>query len=115
MALVLVVDDEVQVGRSLERLLRRNGYQVRLATSGTEALGLLDGIDLLITDVRMPGMSGLELAAEVKRRAPRVRCCLMSGDAAAEGMQSVAPFVDERIAKPFSHEAMLELLRGAAK
>lgn len=110
--LILIVDDEVQVARSIERLLHRHGYDVRTARSGPEALRLLDGIDLLLTDIGMPGMSGLELVAEVKRLHPAVRCCVMSGDAGAEGMESASPLVDGRIGKPFTHQALLALVRG---
>jgi CheY-like chemotaxis protein len=108
---ILVVDDEVEVGRSLKRLLGRDGHDVRTARSGHEALQMLDGIELLVTDVRMPGMSGFELAAEVRRRLPAIRCCLMSGDASAEGMQSTTAFVDARIAKPFVNQDLLDLVR----
>jgi DNA-binding NtrC family response regulator len=110
--LILVVDDEVQVTRSIARLLRRHGHEVRTAGSAEEALGMLDGVELLLTDVRMAGASGLELAAQVKRLHPTLRCCVMSGDVGAEGMQPSAPNVDGRIAKPFSHEALLGLIGG---
>lgn len=71
---------------------------------------MLDGVELLLTDVRMPGASGFDLAAAVKRLRPTLRCFVMSGDVGAEEMQPAAPDVDGRIGKPFSHEALLELL-----
>ena len=110
--LILIVDDEVQVARSIERILRGHGHDVRTARSGPEALRLLDGIALLLTDIQMAGMSGLELVAEVKRLHPALRCCVMSADAGAEGMESTSPLVDARIGKPFTHQALLALVRG---
>jgi CheY-like chemotaxis protein len=101
------------VTRSIARLLRRQGYEVRTAASAAEALDMLDGVDLVLTDVRMPGMSGLQLAAMVKQARPGVLCCIMSGDVGAEGMLSAAPQVDGRIAKPFSHHDLLALIRAA--
>jgi CheY-like chemotaxis protein len=112
-ALVLIVDDEVEVARSIGRVLRRDGFDVRTARSGVEALEMLDGVDILLTDVRMPGMSGLELVAEVKRAHPAIRCCVMSGDAGAEGVAAAAPMVEGYLGKPFSHEKLLALVRGA--
>jgi DNA-binding NtrC family response regulator len=111
-ALILLVDDEVQVARSIDRLLRRYGHQVRMASSGADALRMLDGVGLLLTDVRMPGMTGLELIIEVKRVRPAIRCCIMSGDPGAEGMVDAAPLVDARIGKPFTHDTLLGLIVG---
>ncbi len=117
MALVLIVDDEVQVARSIERLLRRGGYEVRTAQSGAEALALLDGVDVLLTDLRMAGMSGLELVAEVNRRRPEVRCCVMSGDGGSAGLELAAaarlptePIIAARLGKPFANDELLAML-----
>ncbi len=115
MTLVLIVDDEVQLTLSVARLLRRRGHDVRTATSGAEALGMLDGVDLLLTDMRMPGMNGLELIAEVKRRRPGVRCCLMSGAFGSEGTAAAEALVDAHLSKPFSHDDLLALVQGDDK
>jgi CheY-like chemotaxis protein len=111
-AVILVVDDEVQLARSIDRLLARHGYSVRTARSGAEALRMLDGVDVLLTDIRMPGMDGIELIAAVKERRPAIRCCIMSGDADARGMETASPMVEGRLAKPFSHEDLLALIDG---
>jgi CheY-like chemotaxis protein len=111
-AVILVVDDEVQLARSIGRLFGRHGYSVRTAHSGAEAILLLDGVDILLTDVRMPGMDGLELVAAVKERYPAIRCFIMSGDAGARGMESAAPMVEGRLAKPFKNEDLLALIAG---
>jgi DNA-binding NtrC family response regulator len=109
---ILVVDDEIQVVRSVERILERSGYEVRVALSGREALGSLDGVDLVLTDVRMPGMDGIKLVAEVKRRQPGTKCCLMTGESGVDTEALSSPGVDGHIFKPFLIEELLTLLRG---
>ncbi|HEX5635221.1 MAG TPA: response regulator, partial [Gemmatimonadales bacterium] len=67
---VLVVDDDPVVGSSFDRVLSHEGYVVVTASNAAEALGKLeDGeYDVVYTDIRMPGMDGLELAERVKAR-----------------------------------------------
>ncbi len=79
---ILVVDDEEEVREILAETLQDFGYAVVTAASGEEALPLLvrdRGVVMVITDVRMPGMSGLELADEIRRRWPKVKVVLISG------------------------------------
>ena len=68
----LVVDDEANMTRVLKLQLERAGYEVTVATDGLEALGaiLTAAPDVLITDISMPRMSGVELCAEIERRLP---------------------------------------------
>ena len=79
---ILVVDDDPQVLDLVSEYLRDFGYHVLEAPSGRTALSLLDHEarpDLVITDVRMPGMSGLELAAAIAQRGQHVKIVFMSG------------------------------------
>ena len=79
---ILVVEDEVSVGRLVQRVLRQRGYDVALASSGSEALERFNGSgawDLVITDVVMPGMSGRELADRVRDLRPGQRVLFISG------------------------------------
>ena len=80
---ILVVDDEPLVRDSLGRMLNRLGYTVLLAGDGEEALRLagehLEDIALVITDVLMPGMNGLELARELNRFSTRLKVLFVSG------------------------------------
>ena len=67
---VLVVDDEENIRLVLQTLLRKHGYEVQVADSAERALALLDSLapDFVIADVRMPGMSGLELCQQIRAR-----------------------------------------------
>jgi putative two-component system response regulator len=104
---ILVVDDESNICRLLERFLGRIGYEVRTANSVPDALALLvsDTYDLVLTDLRLPGPSGLDLLMEVRARSPGTRTILMSAhadvNAAAVAIESG---VDQLIIKPFELE-----------
>ena len=78
-----MVEDEIAVRVLVRRVLDRAGYHVLEAASGAEALDLLETvdfpIDILLTDVVMPGMSGRELADELCARFPTLRVLFMSG------------------------------------
>src|SRR5687768_8858925 len=83
MGRILVVDDEPNICRLLNRYLTRLGYEIETAGSVGEALGLLrrDWFDLVLTDLRLPGASGLDLLVEVRARTPGTRMILMSAHA----------------------------------
>jgi DNA-binding NtrC family response regulator len=81
-ATVLVVDDEASVREALKSVLHAAGYQVLAAESGDEALRLLEGaaVEVVISDQRMAGMSGVDLLKLVRVRHPRVVRIMLSGD-----------------------------------
>jgi CheY-like chemotaxis protein len=80
-AKVLVVDDEAVVGQSFERVLTGKGYEVNTALSGEEALKKMgaNGYDLVFTDIKMPGMDGLEVAKRIKEMNPWVPVVVVTG------------------------------------
>ena len=98
---VLMVEDEETLRTVVDRILTDEGYRVITAASGEEAMELSDAepgpIDLLVSDVVLGGMTGPELAAQLKARRPGLKTLLMSGYA---GMP-IGP-VDDFLAKPFS-------------
>ena len=78
---ILCVDDEA-VPLTLRRfVLEKSGYEVVSANSGAEALNILNSraVDLVLTDLLMPGLSGAELARKIKERTPRLPIILLSG------------------------------------
>jgi CheY-like chemotaxis protein len=85
MATILLVDDDEGVGTIAELTLRQEGHDILPASNGVEALMVYSTyrlkIDLVLTDVDMPQMNGLELAARIRARDPSKRILLMSGKA----------------------------------
>ncbi|HEX3762349.1 MAG TPA: ATP-binding protein [Kofleriaceae bacterium] len=103
---VLVVDDDDDVRRMVERALRRASYKVMTATSGPDALARARAypgeIDLLLTDVVMPGMTGQELIRELSAERPGLQVVFMSG------YHQGAPIDPRRfVAKPFDRATLL--------
>lgn len=78
---VLVIDDDAVVGQSFDRVLSPQGFQVSTALSGEEALLKLDdkAYDLVFTDIRMPGMDGLEVAERIMERCPWTPVVVITG------------------------------------
>ena len=103
---ILVVDDDDQVRRSVERVLRRANYEVRLAGSAEDALELLATapVDLLLTDVMLPGADGFALATSARARHPTLRVCFMTGYARGR----VASTSDAHLTKPFTPTDLLQ-------
>jgi len=113
---VLVVEDEPEVRRLVERLLRGKGYRVLSAGSPTEAVALAKAhdaaIDLLLTDVIMPGMNGRELARLLAPARPAMRVLYMSGYAdAAMNQHGILPPGTAFVSKPFTPDALARKVR----
>ena len=83
---VLIVDDEERFRTTLAKLLGAHGLTVRTAGSGAEALAALaaEPCQVALLDVKMPGMSGIEALAEIKRRAPEVEVIILTGHASVD-------------------------------
>ncbi|MGE5724922.1 MAG: response regulator [Acidobacteriota bacterium] len=89
---VLVVDDEVLIADTLGIILRQGGYQCRVVYSGTDALQELLSFrpELLISDVIMPGLRGIDLAIRARELLPGCEILLLSGQAATADLMQVA-------------------------
>ncbi|UCE32407.1 MAG: response regulator [Burkholderiales bacterium] len=106
---VLVVDDDPVVGRSFNRVLSNKGYVVTTAENAHEALERLRGdeFDLVFTDIRMPGMDGLELAEQVKARRPWTPVLIITGyGTEADEKRAEAAGVSRFLHKPLSPETI---------
>ncbi len=113
---VLVVDDDPVVRKSFDRVLSSKGYAVITAENGEEALRKLneEKYDLVYTDIRMPGMSGLEVAEEVRARKPWTPVVIVTGygtDAAET--RAKAAGVTSFLHKPLSPKMIEESARDA--
>lgn len=111
-ATILLTEDEQDVREVAREFLESGGYTVMEARDGEEALGLVQkhegAINLLVTDMVMPGMTGRELAARLKEQRPGLRILYMSGyseQAASESLQSDPSM--RLLTKPFSRLAIL--------
>jgi two-component system, cell cycle sensor histidine kinase and response regulator CckA len=113
-ASVLVVEDQDPVRRQAVRILEAHGYTVRDAPSADEALAVWEPVDVLVTDVVMPGMSGQQLAELARERTPGLRVVFMSGHTddvlVREGArQGELAFVQ----KPFTRDSLLRAVEEA--
>jgi two-component system response regulator AtoC len=115
---VLVVDDEESLRLVVRTFLRRDGYEVEVASDGEEALGLIEtfGPDFILADVRMPKMGGLDLLATLRAKAIDATVIVMSAygnvDLALEAIKAGAY---DYIQKPFKAEEVLLMLRKAVE
>ena len=113
---VLVVDDEENLRLVLKTLLRKHGYEVEVADSGESAIGLLDsfGPDVVLTDVRMPKMGGLDLLSTIKAKQYPATVIVMSAygnmDLALEAMKGGAY---DYVSKPFKPDEIVLTLKKA--
>jgi CheY-like chemotaxis protein len=106
---VLVVDDDPVIGRSFDRVLTGKGYAVITAANGEEALKKLaaEDYDLVYTDIKMPGMSGLEVAERVKAKKPWTPVVIITGFGNAESEARARAAGATLLHKPLS-PAMIE-------
>jgi two-component system, cell cycle sensor histidine kinase and response regulator CckA len=115
---ILVVEDEDMVRSVAERALARQGYQVRTAANGDEALELLEqvekeggGFDLLISDVMMPVMDGPTMAGHARERFPGLPILFMSGYAEEQLRKSISLENISFLPKPFTVQQLAETAR----
>ena len=107
---ILVVDDEDLVREMTRRSLEGAGYHVLEASDGARALGILmqGGVDVVVTDIRMPGMDGWELAGRLAAMSPHPPILFISGYDAHLGSTG---FPGPVLAKPFRSEQLVESVR----
>jgi two-component system cell cycle sensor histidine kinase/response regulator CckA len=115
---ILVVDDTEEVRTLICRVLAGEGYEVLEAVNGVSALQACQDhpgeVPLVLTDVNMPGMSGMELAARLRSRYPDVYVLYISGQNEAEHMQGqIANSRCGFLSKPFLPQTLLQLVNRA--
>ncbi len=112
---ILVVDDEQSIVETLTVLLRREGFQVISAASGQEAIDKLDeNPDVVLTDIRMPRVSGIDVLAATRDRRPDTPVVLMTAQASLQSaIQAVNEGAFYYVQKPFTNEELLAILRKA--
>lgn len=114
---ILLVEDEAPVRLFAKRALENKGYEVLIADSGETAMEVLeqyDGhIDLLISDIIMPGVDGPSLARTIKADRPDLKIIFMSGYAEEEYREQLSEFVCEFLPKPFSLVKLAEVVKDS--
>ncbi|MFN3479683.1 MAG: sigma-54-dependent transcriptional regulator [Thermodesulfovibrionales bacterium] len=115
---ILVVDDQRTVCYSLQRFLQSEGYNVHTATSGEDALSVLNDIkpDLVIMDVRMPEMDGIEVLRKIKESHPQIQVIMMTAFSTTEkAIQAIKLGAYDYLTKPFDNDELLIRVRDAIK
>jgi two-component system, cell cycle sensor histidine kinase and response regulator CckA len=106
---ITVVDDNPAVQQFVAKVLRMQGYRVLEAGCGAEALDMAEGhdkqVNLLLTDIDMPGMDGVSLSREVRERWPETKVVFMCGGATPDGVGG-EPF----LSKPFALRELVTLV-----
>ena len=109
---LLIVDDDAGILKALQALFRREGYQVIAVQNPTEALGaaLEESPDVILCDIRMPGLSGMDLLRELKRQKPEAEVIMMTGFGTVQtAVEAVKQGAYDFLTKPFDDVAVVEL------
>lgn len=114
---ILVVEDEAVVLHTLQLILKQNGYDVRGARDGAEALTIAANFtpNILLCDINLPDKDGIEISLEVKRAIPECRIVLLSGEITSTELLEVAQQQGhhfEVLAKPTEPQQLLRVLAG---
>lgn len=113
---VLVVDDEEILRSLLEKILKREGYCVRLAASAKEALEILDKnpVDIVVSDIKMPEMDGIELLKAIKKTRPDVGVIMMTAYADTYSVKDALLLgADDYVTKPFKSVEICMIIERA--
>lgn len=113
---LLIVEDEDTLCRSLQRVLHREGYDVDIADSAESAFSLLEhgSYDLIITDIILPGISGIELLTKYRRTNPAQKVMVITAYASlTTAMESLKAGACDFLVKPLMHDEMKRAVRKA--
>jgi CheY-like chemotaxis protein len=111
---VLVVDDEPEMCHLIEQALKREGYQIDVSSSGIEALQMVKSFNyhLLLTDLEMPVVDGLELTRKAKKQNPEIRVIIVTGNTTADiATRPLRHKIDGYIKKPFKISELRKVVR----
>ena len=114
---VLVIEDDRQIVRTLRTSLQARGYDVLAAGDGTTALGVLraDGVDLVILDLGLPDLDGLEVLTRLRSFAKQPVIVLTVRDSQSEKVAALDRGADDYVIKPFDMEELLARMRATLR
>ena len=113
---IVIVEDEVNIRTALATMLEKRGHRARLAASGEEAMALFEagGADLVITDLKMPGMGGIEFVRQIKAQWPETEVLVMTAYGSIEtAVEAMRLGAYDYIAKPIDRERFPVLVAKA--
>ncbi len=113
---ILVVDDDEEMRKAIEETLHRKGYATVSARNGKEALDRIDkgGLQLVVTDVRMPVMDGMTVLREARKRCPRLPFLLVTAfGTVSQAVDAVKEGAVDYLLKPFTADILLDKVRAA--
>ena len=110
---ILIVDDDAELSGNLTEILEDAGYQTDMAASGKEALEkITDGFDVVMLDMIMPGMSGLEVISELKKLVPATKIIMITAFATVDNaVQAIKLGANDYISKPFLIDDLLVTIK----
>jgi len=117
---ILIIDDDEAVRESTQMILNVHGYQACVASGGQEGLNSLthQQFDIVITDILMPAVDGIETIREIRKRHPAMKILAMSGGDRSARYNSLisahALGADQIMKKPFGEDMLLAMIRGLA-
>jgi DNA-binding NtrC family response regulator len=115
---ILLVDDELDIVNSVKRWLKADGFNVHGFTNPLQALEYFqnnyDKIDLVLSDIRMPGMNGYELVKKIKAIRPEIKVVFMTALEFTEDMSKILPSIkiDGFMLKPGRIESLVNTIRS---
>ena len=115
---LLVIEDDERLGRVLKRLLEEDRHVVDLATDGATGLDLAeaDGIDVVILDIGLPDISGIEVAQRLRRRGSETAILMLTArDTVSDRVAGLDAGADDYLVKPFAYEELSARLRALAR
>jgi two-component system OmpR family response regulator len=113
---VMIVDDELDFLETIVKRLKARNIEVNGVESGYKALEALEGLnpDVIILDVKMPGMDGIETLREIKKKSPLTEVIMLTGHASVEsGIQGMQLGAFDYVMKPVALDELLEKVRQA--
>ncbi len=113
---IMVIDDEKGICQNVEKILSKNNYEVICALSAAEALERMktESFDLMISDIVMPGMNGLELLKQVKTEWPKTRALMMTAYASTDtALKAIRLGALDYVSKPFTPDELRTVVQKA--
>lgn len=114
----MVIDDDLNIRSALARELRFHNFNIIPAETGLMALNKLEkqSVELVIVDIRMPVMDGVEFIKKVLLEYPEIRIIILSGTVTKDVMASIQPYranILDVIAKPWDQDSLIDLIKAA--